>query len=1655
MSEDSFEDQLQAILKECNITPEDLKRPFPLKDAVVIAKDFSEWRLTNGHLNITLDEVRAIEENNKNDEELMRKSYMEKWIRKNGEKANYGMLLEALKLISRMDLVEKTIFLLSKQIKKDAPDDGLASDSGGEVKEEDMRFLCGCGECSLSSFLKNGCPNPWENSRFPLLNVKKLSKRLRLELLARLDKDAEQISLDFSSLMVDVYRCLKDIDVKELVLYLMPQQKFLYMDENDRKELFSKLKTAKDAGEVLTLLAESYMSWFNHPLLGTIAKKFNACKADYDKYVNEVFNPYIKRCLFEVPSSIDERPVGSGKFVLKVTTSHHLEHKDKTKAEILLPLRRHVSEACGISIDSFDICSYNKGCLRVEVAVPLALLEEIFPLPTEVCSMLSSFAYEGARIKSVLFREHHHAISEKKFPDSTPISIGDTSFRDCGHVFAIPGKKLPDSTFMSTTVLTDIINSFASLIVELYKSIKNKFSEAKLYLQTSIYVFQNRAHPGQLFEGIESEIKNAETAADLTIALNSFWSFFNYFLLYKMIRKFCSSDVITTTLSKYVNFIEEVPPGQYPPLIQPFTKGECFHTDLLILKLRESTINGDILYQIHRSVARWLVIESHALLLKRIKKGTNELEFLIPKCLAVTSDMPFPPQLLELPVLSISFQEQVIECSEKRSKIESEVESGFHSGSTEDESSSYMAESESDNSGMHIHHQSKSLWVRKMKVKPPVPVQSTEHFLAFQYNPNAPPFIPQAGPIYGDLLPAFDFYQRPSAQLHNVTNEVLESLQNEEAASELHSHTRLKTFQELENWKISFQSRLENTTLQETEVEAELTVANYRNKFYYLLCYEESAHIRLLNEKCNGEYNFILMEKKSGVYVASIKGMDGNRIQYATQASEAVFILDCETREEICKADVLPINYHSINDELLLQLSSSAMATFKQRIGKDSCKIYAEFEVKHNYFDTLHKAVVDIPHSMILKVVPSQESTPKSLSMKCKAKPRHKKHLNLDDTGQMQALDLILNSSSSVPVIVTGPFGSGKTKLLGHAAYEFVNDGLAFKKPTRVLICAHHYYTIETITKILAQELQMKPGVTVVKIVPNDFKRESSNIVYCNISNFTTDVKRGRYFHDQILVVITTYTMSLQVASVLSSNYCPFRFTHILLDEAAQVREPECIAALALGDKTTKVVLAGDSKQDGPSVVVLGDIARENGLKMSLLERLERQYDEIGGTLPLIHLDVNYRCHPMLTQFLAEVVYKYPIKSAANCSTRTACPCLFHCCHINSDVPSNAIAMEIEAKAVISWLEKLESEAKIPKDKIFEDNICVVSSFRKQLNIIQKEMKGKFEHVSLKPTYTIQGHEYNIVIISTYEPLEVDGRCSDSTKTLVNPGIFNTVVSRSKQCVIAVGNPFRLLDAEERMGVTSKCWKEYIKFCIDNNTMNYSPGLEVEAKFLKAKVGIDPSHQLGRSHSVDCKPSSLPFERTLSDSTGTGTKKVKSSEKGSKSTLGVPDTISKQSKPTKTSLGTSKHKKDKESPMKMSISSEEAKKIKSTLKPEQKHPLKKGYSEHETDIRNPKHEDVQHSPMTDMRFVDQSKLTAYRKPDLVDSFFASGGKQRKKKKQKKNSKATIDFDPFFHEPLVIETEPDSKSVMANTSSNFVKPGLSYADASKPKKAFTN
>ena len=79
------------------------------------------------------------------------------------------------------------------------------------------------------------------------------------------------------------------------------------------------------------------------------------------------------------------------------------------------------------------------------------------------------------------------------------------------------------------------------------------------------------------------------------------------------------------------------------------------------------------------------------------------------------------------------------------------------------------------------------------------------------------------------------------------------------------------------------------------------------------------------------------------------------------------------------------------------------------------------------------------------------------------------------------------------------------------------------------------------------------------------------------------------------------------------------------------------------------------------------------------------------------------------------------------------------------------------------------------------------------------------------------GHEFQAVVLTTFEPLESDGTSSNPTKSLTNPQIFNTAVSRSKSFVVAVGDPLSLLKAEKKF--PDHCWKHYLSICLDNDTI--------------------------------------------------------------------------------------------------------------------------------------------------------------------------------------------------------------------------------------------
>ena len=60
----------------------------------------------------------------------------------------------------------------------------------------------------------------------------------------------------------------------------------------------------------------------------------------------------------------------------------------------------------------------------------------------------------------------------------------------------------------------------------------------------------------------------------------------------------------------------------------------------------------------------------------------------------------------------------------------------------------------------------------------------------------------------------------------------------------------------------------------------------------------------------------------------------------------------------------------------------------------------------------------------------------------------------------------------------------------------------------------------------------------------------------------------------------------------------------------------------------------------------------------------------------------------------------------------------------------------------------------------------------------------------------------------------------DTVKSLCDPRVFNTIITRSQSLVIAVGNPFRLMKIEEQMHKgNEQCWLSYFQRCWESDTL--------------------------------------------------------------------------------------------------------------------------------------------------------------------------------------------------------------------------------------------
>jgi superfamily I DNA and/or RNA helicase len=287
-----------------------------------------------------------------------------------------------------------------------------------------------------------------------------------------------------------------------------------------------------------------------------------------------------------------------------------------------------------------------------------------------------------------------------------------------------------------------------------------------------------------------------------------------------------------------------------------------------------------------------------------------------------------------------------------------------------------------------------------------------------------------------------------------------------------------------------------------------------------------------------------------------------------------------------------------------------------------------------------------------------------------------------------------------------------------------------------------------------------------------------------------------------------------------------WHWTHLFVDEAAQASEPETLIPMmvvAPGVNAEipmpKVVFAGDSNQLGPAV--MSPIARENGLDVSLFERLSQR--EIYSQHPLsranlfkrpanegwyrpafVNLIRNYRSHKGILMMPSAMFYDSTLLDEAPASTESLTswtalsnpriPVLFY--------PSKGEEIWIQdtggwfnpSEIVITTklITNLLREENTPGTAVKQMEIAVIAPFREHVVRLRNTLRRMdLGAVSIGTVENYQGDERRVTILNCVRAnkrfLDWDQKKGSG---LVNQRRrFNVAITRAKELLVIVGNP--------------------------------------------------------------------------------------------------------------------------------------------------------------------------------------------------------------------------------------------------------------------------
>nr|XP_054606610.1 helicase with zinc finger domain 2 isoform X3 [Nothobranchius furzeri] len=611
--------------------------------------------------------------------------------------------------------------------------------------------------------------------------------------------------------------------------------------------------------------------------------------------------------------------------------------------------------------------------------------------------------------------------------------------------------------------------------------------------------------------------------------------------------------------------------------------------------------------------------------------------------------------------------------------------------------------------------------------------------------------------------------------------------------------------------------------------QAPLTTDNYKQMMHQFLYDEELAQDQIVSRlNVSGEVTTVdrLDSSRFGTtfaaqgelfcvvsipYNLTIDSPEGLVLKNSIQSG---LIAPCNSNHPNLKVYEATIVPHGTREgHIILQLSKQCCSDLALK-SNTSFKMEVQFQLDRHNFCTMHKAVDLLPDTS--KVLPDLRNC---------GVPVSDVTFEIPNTKQQAALSFILGNcdvrKSVAPLLIYGPFGTGKTFTLATAA-----RALCERPQNRVLICTHTNSSADLYVRVHFHPFVTtnNDGLKPIRIKANKqggavFVTDQITLKYCFLSddkqNFLPPTKAVLDNHN---VVITTTSMAEHFHGLkLSEGY----FTHILIDEASQMLECEALLALSLAGPNTRVVLAGDHMQMGPRLFSVDEELRSD---CTLLTRLFHYYQGQkwdAAQNSRIIFSKNYRSTQEIVEFVSTHFYVGKNDVIEACG--------------NVPAPENGHALkfhhvrgkcQLDASS-LTWFNRQEvtEVVEIVKDILKnwpstwgskdQPSICVLSEGSQVRQIRTAFSRLGLSGINVESLANVQGKQFRVVIMTAVQTRDSLNESTLSGLPLFSDArVLNTAMTRAQSQVVVVGDAAALCC----FGKCSRIWKNFIDHCISNNS---------------------------------------------------------------------------------------------------------------------------------------------------------------------------------------------------------------------------------------------